>query len=115
MINALWSGLGGVAGSVVIATLFAFWLKTYFGSYLSEKAKNLATHEDIQKLIDQVRETERVKSEISDRMWDRQTRWTYKRDLYVRIIECLTDLIGIASGITSKPANEDHFKTGQRN
>ena len=25
------------------------------------------------------------------------------------------DLIGIASGITSKPANEDHFKTGQRN
>jgi len=82
---------------------------------LSEKAKNLATHEDIQKLIDQVRETERVKSEISDRMWDRQTRWTYKRDLYVRIIECLTDLIGIASGITSKPANEDHFKTGQRN
>jgi|SRR5579862_3440552 len=78
--ETFWSAL---TGSGVVAVVFGFWFKSFFGPYLSQKAKNLATHEDIQKLVDQVRETERVKAEISDRIWDRQRRWDVKKEMYV--------------------------------
>lgn len=84
--------MSGVAGSGVVAAILVFWIKSYFGPYLTQKAKNLATHEDIQKLIDQVRETETVKAEISHGVWDRQTRLLAKRDLYVEIAEALGTL-----------------------
>jgi hypothetical protein len=96
MSDLFWSGfVSAIAGSAIVAVIVGLWIKSYFGPYLTQKAKNLATHEDIQKLIDQVRETERVKAEISDSMWDRQSRWTYKRDLYVKIVETLTTLIAL--------------------
>jgi hypothetical protein len=96
MTDPFWSGfLSGVAGSGVVVAIFVFWLKFYFGPYLTQKAKNLATHEDIQRLVDQVRETERIKAEISDSTWDRQARWTYKRDLYIRLVECMSTMIGL--------------------
>jgi hypothetical protein len=96
MADSFWSGLlSGVAGSGVVVAIFGLWLKSYFGPYLTQKAKNLATHEDIQRLVDQVRETERVKAEISDSTWDRQARWTYKRDLYIRLVECMTAMVGL--------------------
>jgi hypothetical protein len=98
MTDSFWNGLlSGVAGSGVVVVIFGFWLKFYFGPYLTQKAKNLATHEDIQRLVAQVRETERVKAEITDSTWDRQARWTYKRDLYIRLVECMTTLIGLES------------------
>jgi hypothetical protein len=96
MSDPIWNGLlSGIAGGGIAVASLGFWIKYYFGPYLSQKAKNLATHEDIQKLIDQVRETEQVKADISDKMWDRQARWTYKRDLYIKTIEAMTTLIGI--------------------
>jgi hypothetical protein len=61
-------------------------------SYLETKAKNLATHEDIMKLVDQVRETEKVKAEITDNVWDRQQRWTAKHALYRELLESLDNL-----------------------
>lgn len=48
----------------------------YFGGYLRKKGENLATHEDIRKLTDQVAAvtttTEQIKTEISDAAWNRQ-------------------------------------------
>jgi len=64
-------------------------IRSFFSSYLSKKGENVATQEDIQKLMDQVRETERVKSEISDRMWDRQAKWTIRRQHYQDLISKL--------------------------
>ena len=104
--EAFWSG---VAGSGVVAAILAFWMNSYFGRYLRRKAENLATHEDIQKLVDQVRETERVKAEIADRMWDRQKRWEFKRDTYMKSIECLAKLVTLRyeiSSIETHSANE---------
>jgi hypothetical protein len=96
MTDPFWTGLlSGITGSGVVVAVFGWWLKFYFGPYLTQKAKNLATHEDIQRLVDQVRETERIKAEISDSIWDRQARWTYKRDLYIQLVECMTGLIGL--------------------
>lgn len=87
-----WSVL---AGGGVVAALLMFWLKAYLEPYLKKKAENLATHEDIKRLVDQVRETERVKAEIADRMWDRQTRWNAKRDYYVTLIRHMCSLVEV--------------------
>jgi len=60
---------------------------------LREKGKNLATHEDIQKLIAQIQKTteatEQIKAQISGGLWEQQNRWTFKRDLYIRLLENL--------------------------
>jgi hypothetical protein len=72
--------LSACLGGTVVAAIFGFWIKWYFGPYLTKKAENLATHEDIQNLVTQVRETERVKADIADRMWDRQARWNAKKE-----------------------------------
>lgn len=81
--------LSAVSGAGFVAIVVAFWAKSYFGRYLAKKAENLATHEDIHKLVNQVRETERVKAEIADRMWDRQRRWDAKKDLYLEAYSSL--------------------------
>jgi hypothetical protein len=85
--TGLFDLIGRYAGLFVTAALGA-----YLGSYLKKKGENLATHEDIRKLVDQVRETERVKADIADRMWDRQRRWDAKKDLYIETISSIHKL-----------------------
>jgi len=59
-------------------------LGAYLGSYLRKKGENLATHEDIDKLLDQVRAvtttTKEIEAKISSDVWDRQKQWELKRD-----------------------------------
>jgi len=56
----------------------------YLGSYLKRKGENLATHEDIDKLVGQVRAvttaTKEIEAKISSDVWDRQKHWELKRD-----------------------------------
>jgi hypothetical protein len=111
-IEVFLSAAGGVG---VVGVMVTFWVRNYFGKYIAKKAENLATHEDIQKLVDQVRETERVKAEIADRMWDRQRRWDAKKDLYLEIYSSLHKLhdllIDVAEGrraISVRGEGADH-------
>ncbi|HLB06732.1 MAG TPA: hypothetical protein VJN41_03485 [Alphaproteobacteria bacterium] len=60
----------------------------YAGAYLREKARNLATREDIDRLV---RKAEDIKAEISGDLWEKQNRWTFKKDLYVRLLRDLGD------------------------
>lgn len=69
-----------------LVSLIAAGAGAYFGAYLREKAKNLATREDIDKLV---RQTEEIKASISGNLWVEQNRWTFKRDLYTRLLENL--------------------------
>jgi hypothetical protein len=66
-------------------SLVGGWAGAYFGSYLKKKGENLATHEDIDKLVDQVRvvtqTTKEIEAKISDEVWDRQKRWELKREV----------------------------------
>jgi hypothetical protein len=62
----------------------------YLKAYLSQKGQNLATHEDINKLVDQVRAVtttaKQIEAKISDDVWDRQKRWELKRDLLIDMV-----------------------------
>ena len=62
------------------------WLGWFLRPYLGEKAKNLATREDIDRVV---RKTEDIKAEITGELWEKQNRWTFKRDLYIRLLENL--------------------------
>jgi hypothetical protein len=74
-----------------------FWLFTlvcagigaYASSYLKKKGENLATHEDIDKVLDQVRAvtttTKEIEAKISGEVWDRQKRWELKRDVMMQV------------------------------
>lgn len=94
--------LNAAGGMGVVGAIMAFWARNYVGKYLAKKAENLATHEDIQKLVDQVRETEKVKAEIADRMWDRQRRWDAKKDLYLEVYSSLHRLYDLLINVEER-------------
>lgn len=84
---------GLVAGGLSLA---GGWLGAYLGAYLKKKGENLATHEDIDKLVDQVRAvtqtTKEIEAKISDEVWNRQKRWEIKRDAIFEVVRALGDL-----------------------
>jgi hypothetical protein len=68
----------------------------YFGSYLKKKGGNLATHEDISKLVDQMRAvtqaTKEIEAKISNDVWERQRKWEIKREA---LFEAMKELAGV--------------------
>jgi hypothetical protein len=89
-------------------TAFAAWLIVRLtrplDSYAEELAKQLARHQNLDRLVEETRRVtdaaEKIKSELSHENWDRQTRWAAKRDLYVRIAEALGEYRNVC--VTSK-------------
>jgi hypothetical protein len=68
-----------------LTTLGGSFIGSYLASYLRKKGENLATHEDLDKLVDQVRAvtttTKEIEAQISTDVWARQKRWEMKRDV----------------------------------
>ncbi|WP_263408870.1 hypothetical protein [Terriglobus tenax] len=73
---------------VIVDRLF---VRGYLSSYMKKKGEDLATHEDIAILVDQVRATteatKAIEARISDDVWNRQRLWEMKRDVAFQIIE----------------------------
>jgi hypothetical protein len=77
----------------------------YLGSYLKKKGENLATHEDIDELVDQVRAvtttTKEIEAKISNQVWDRQKQWELKREVLFdaarRLPEIDSALLGLST------------------
>lgn len=69
---------------IALAAVAGLWIGSYLTSYMKKKGENLATHEDIDKLVAQMvavtQATKEIESKISDDVWDRQKRWEMKRD-----------------------------------
>jgi hypothetical protein len=88
MIEALASGGLSLVGG---------WLGAYLGAYLKKKGENLATHEDIDKIVDQMRAvtaaTKEIESKIDGKVWDRQRRWELKRDVLFDINKSITEMV----------------------
>src|SRR5262249_16714177 len=75
-----------------LVSLVGAGLGSYFGAYLREKGKNLATHEDINRVV---RATEDIKAEISGELWTRQRRWDAKWECYSEIVQDLGELASL--------------------
>ena len=93
-----------VAGIPIVTTIGVFLLARFtsvFDAYAGERAKLLAQFHNLDKLVEQTKAltatTEAIKARTSDEVWDRQMRWTYKRDLYIKIIEKMAELISAES------------------
>lgn len=76
----------------LVAFIFAF-AGSYFGAYAKRKAENLATKEDFDGLLSQVKKTtettEKIKADISKVSWVDQQRWQLKRELYMELLSAL--------------------------
>jgi hypothetical protein len=69
----------------LIVSFVASLVGAYLGAYLKKKGENLATHEDIDKLVSQVAAvtstTKEIEARISKEVWDRQKHWEMKREV----------------------------------
>lgn len=76
LVNLIALAFAGIAGA-----FFGWFLKPYLG----KKGQDLASHEDIDKVLDEVRAvataTKHIEARISGDVWDRQKRWELKRDV----------------------------------
>jgi hypothetical protein len=79
----------------VIPLIFA-GIGSYLGSYLKKKGENLATHEDLDKLVEQVaavtRTTKSIEAAISDDVWNKQKRWELKREVLFEAAKRLAEV-----------------------
>lgn len=64
---------------------------------MKKKGENLATREDIDNLLDQVRAvtttTKEIEARISNEVWDRQKRWELKRDTLIEAARKLGEVM----------------------
>lgn len=77
-------------------TVHIRWARCLFRRIPKKKGENLATHEDIEKLKDQVRvvttTTKEIEAKISNEVWDRQKRWELKRDVLFEVAKSLAEV-----------------------
>src|SRR5277367_6744106 len=81
----------------------------FLAGYLKKKGENLATHEDISKVLVEVRATtqatKEIEAKISSEVWDRQKRWELKREVLLKILDKLS------TAKTALTALYAHYKT----
>jgi len=107
---------------IAVTTLIFAGIGSYIGSYLKKKGENLATHEDLGKLVEQVatvtQTTKSIEAKISDDAWNRQKRWELKREVLFeaakRLAEVDDTLIELFSiGQLAKDKNVKEFSAEQ--
>jgi hypothetical protein len=91
-----------VAGIPILTTIGVFLLARFtnvFDAYAGERAKLLAQFHNLDKLVEQTTKltatTETIKARISDEVWDRQMRWNFRRDTYIRLMEALGERLDV--------------------
>jgi hypothetical protein len=76
----------------LVITALVAGVGAYFGSYLKKKGENLATHEDLDKLIDQVSRVTEVTKKIEARVSDEAGRRASKAELQLKAIDTINTL-----------------------
>lgn len=106
------------AGSSILTTIAIYLLARFtgaFDTYAGERAKLLAQAHNLNQLIEQTKAltatAETIKSRVADQVWDRQTRWTYKRDVYVGLIQSIgrirTGLARVGAGFKAEQEGKE--------
>jgi hypothetical protein len=80
-------------------------------AYAQEQGKRLATHDDIEHVLSELRmvtkETETIKAKIGGDLWLRQTVWNRRYDLYAEIFQALAELRVL---VQSQPQSKEVWK-----
>ncbi len=78
---------------LVLNLLYVGAWKPFLAAYMGKKGERLATSEDIEKILREVRlvtsETEAIKARVSGELWDTQSRWNAKHQAYLHLLENL--------------------------
>jgi len=102
-----------------------FWLITticagagaYCGAYLKKKGENLATKEDLNDLVTQMKAvtlaTKTIESEITDRSWHKQRYWEFKRDALIAALEPLSRADDITIKLATAFAQTNNLQNPQ--
>lgn len=82
LVNLIALAFAGIAGA-----FFGWFLKPFLG----KKGQDLASHEDVDKMLDEVHAlataTKHIEAKISGDVWDRQKRWELKRDVLFEAVK----------------------------
>lgn len=77
----------------VLGWIVAGALGAFLGAYFTKRGETLAVQRDLDIIKRSLRETtavtEKIKAQMSGDLWERQNRWTFKRDLYIKLLETL--------------------------
>ena len=96
----------------VLSFLLGVVLTPYLRGYSAKKGENLATHEDIDKLVDQVsvvtQTTKEIESKISGELWDKQKHWEMKRDV---IFEMSKKMSAVDDALASMYSTHNFYRT----
>jgi hypothetical protein len=97
-----------------LTTLVAAFIGSYLAGYLKQKGENLATHEDINKLVEQLEATttatKSIEARFSNEVWDRQKRWEMTREISLEVLRTIgkasTDLKYASAALIRVTRNE---------
>ena len=99
---------------VAVVTFLSGGTGAYLGTYLKKKGEHLATHEDIDKLVDQVSAvttaTKQIETKISSDLWDRQKQWELKREI---LFDAAKKLSEVGNSLLSLQTFWQHLSQGK--
>ena len=76
-----------------LTILFGAFAGSFLGAYMKKKGENLATHEDIGKLVAQMeavtKATKEIEANILNKSWNRQRHWEMRRDAIFNVMQAL--------------------------
>jgi hypothetical protein len=100
----------------VLSFLVGVVLTPYLRGYSAKKGENLATHEDIEKLVAQVsavtQTAKEIESKISGELWNKQKHWEMKRDV---IFEISKKMSAVNDAFVSLYSMHDYYRTQAQN
>lgn len=86
----------------IVASIGTILIIGAIAAYLKKKAENLATNDDIDKLVEEVsavtQATKEIEARISSDVWDRQKRWEMKKEV---LFEAMKSLSAIEDALLS--------------
>jgi hypothetical protein len=83
-----------IALTWLISLVLSLVVGSFLPAYFKKKGENLATHEDLDKLVKQMEATteatKAIEARISDEVWNKQRQWELKRENIIQLIRGLS-------------------------
>jgi hypothetical protein len=104
----------------IVSIVASFVGGSYLPAYFKKKGENLATHEDIQMLVEQIKATteatKAIEARIDDQVWNKQRQWEIKRDALFEGCRAIANFDAAISRLNAtfsaevKETDEDGYK-----